>query len=331
VAEVDNPLLFPDARNYTAGDGTVLALGTNAMRVSDYGYGTHPLFIFATDGVWTLNVGAGDVLYSTLSSPASEEVPVSGAVCATPYGVVYISQRGLMLVSARGVEFISPDVEETAPRVGMELPVQAEGVVLPFPTVSVRDYILGADFIMYNPHEAEIIIRRRGFAWSWALSLPARMFYRSTERIDVPVANVYPELYGLAAAGGLQELVDYARSESPRAHVCLTTRPLRLGTDDIKKLDRVILRGVLYGLQSPVEGKKPVFMVWSSDDGDGFMLTRGVTRETGESCKDVDTGLLARTKHRYFIVQAGAVMEEDSRLLLFDVMVGKEYFNEKMR
>jgi hypothetical protein len=87
-------------------------------------YGRHPRFVFATDGVWTLNVGDGETVYATLSSSASEEVPVSGTVCGTPYGVAFVSRRGLMLINGRTVEFLSPQLEQQPPPLALEMPTR---------------------------------------------------------------------------------------------------------------------------------------------------------------------------------------------------------------
>jgi hypothetical protein len=336
VSETDNPLLFPDTRNYFTGDETVLALAANVMPVSDQNYGSHPLFVFATDGVWTLNIGAGDTLYTTMSTPASDEIPISGVVCETPFGVAYISRRGLMRINGSQTEFISPQLEETLPPVTMEFPAQIAGPVLPFPSMTFREYLAGADFMLYNPFESEIIIRRRDTNYSWVLSLSSQTFYRSTEIPSIPVKNVYPNLYTIMSAAGLHALTDYAQPVGAEAHICFTTRPLRFGTDDIKKLDRIIFRGLFYKLNYavPFPPQKPVFAVWRSDDGDNFILARGLTREpgfVGTDYKDIDTGLLARTKFRYFIAQLGARADERTRIYTLDSIFGKEYDNEKMR
>jgi hypothetical protein len=335
VSELNNPFLFPNANAYQVGDGAILALATNAMNVSDQNYGQHPLFVFTTRGVWTLNVGTGEVVYTTTSSPTSEEIPVSGIVCETPYGVVFISRRGLIMINGRATEFLSPQLEQPALILTVEEPVQAAGVIFIPPTESFKEYLSGIRLMAYNPHESELIVCGGDPAYQYVYGLPSRAFYRSDERIDVVVRNAYPELYVTEhASWGFGDdhdtLKDYGRSETPHARVGLTLRPLQLGTSDVKKLDRMILRGLLYDLDNPETDKKALFLIHHSQDGAAFTMTRGLTRNPG-GYKNIDMGLMARSKFRYFLFSFGGMLHEKSRIYLLESMVGKEYSNEKMR
>jgi hypothetical protein len=331
VSALENPFVFPNLNTYVVGDGRILALATNAMPVSDQNYGRHPLFVFATDGVWTLNTGGGETVYDTLSSPTSQETPVSGVVCGTPFGVAFLSRRGLMLISGGRVSFLSPQLEQTPlPIITQTLP-PADGVVFPLPAKTFGAYLRDVRLMAYNPHESELILCDPDADYGYVYSFPGESFYRSTERVDVVVKNAWPELY-VAEHGSAHDVVrDFGLPDSASARVGLMLRPLRTGTEDIKKLDRMILRGVFCGLDSPAEGKKPVFMVFHSVDGIRFDVTRGVMRDPGTDCRDVDTGLLSRSKFRYFLYAFAGVMDERSRIYFLESVIEKEYFNEKMR
>jgi hypothetical protein len=65
-------------------------------------------------------------------------------------------------------------------------------------------------------------------------------------------------------------------------------------------------------------------------DGRAFTMTRGMTRDP-ENYKDVDMGLMARSKFRYFVFSLGGMLNEKSTLQFLEAMVIKEYDNEKMR
>ncbi|MDR1455213.1 MAG: hypothetical protein LBJ01_06145 [Tannerella sp.] len=332
VSELENPFVFPSLNVYRAGDGRILALATNAMPVSDQNYGQHPLFVFATDGVWTLNTGDGEAVYTTLSSPASEEVPVSDAVCETPFGVVFVSRRGLAMINSRSVEFISPQLEEEPPAISPEFPAAAEGV-LKSPPKAFRDCLEGIERIVYNPYESELVVCDREPDFNYVYSLPGQMFYRSTEQIGTVAKNTYPELYVTERQTGQDGdlLKDFGHSETLLAGVALVLRPLRMGTGDVKKLDRMILRGLFIGLAGPVGGKRPLFMTLHSNDGVFFALTRGLFRNVGDHCRDIDMGLFARSKFRCFLFSFTASMDERSRIYMLESMIGREYGNEKMR
>jgi hypothetical protein len=317
----------------------VLALATNAMNVSDQNYGGHPLFVFTTRGVWTLNVGTGDVVYASVSSPTSEETPVSASVCETPYGVAFVSQRGLFLISGGGVEFLSPQLEQETETPVFELPPETVDVIHALPSVSFRAFLPGIKSMPYNPHEAEILLVHKEQPYMYVYSLPGRMFYRSTETVGTVIKNAWPNLY---ATTGIPEDVgggswhvkwkDWSASEDAGiVHCGFLLRPLSFGTPDIKKLDRMILRGLLYGVSGPSPNKSPLFMLHHSDDAHAFTLSRGRLLHTAGNYRDVDTGLLVRAKFRWFTFGFGSVLHENSRLHVLESMVTKEYMNDKMR
>jgi hypothetical protein len=333
VSELNNPFLYPNRTTYTVGDGRILNVATNSMRVSDQNYGLHPLFVFATDGVWTMNVGDGDVLYTTVAAPTSGELPVSDVVCGTPFGVVFISRRGLMLINGDAIEWLSRQLDGVYAPLTVERPPEAEGVIAEMPEESFADFLNGTKMILYDPRESELILagaKNEGSRYyNYVYNFGAQMFYLSTERIDMAVQNAAPELYVIDSSGGFT-VRDYAVPAGTKAAVCLMTRPLRFGTTDMKKLDRMILRGLLYGLDSPAAGKKALFAIHHSMDGAAFTLTRGIVRNPC-SCVDADMGLMARTKFRDYLFSFGALLEEKSVIRYVDSEIIEEYNNTKMR
>jgi hypothetical protein len=333
VSETDNPFLFPNANTVYVSDGQILALATNAMNVSDQNYGMHPLFVFTDKGVWTLNTGGGETAYTALAVPTTQEVPASPVVCGTPYGVVFISQRGLVMVNGGAARFISPQLEQPpVPLIPNYTPAElpfVTGVLHEPPERPFREFARDVRHMIYNPHEAELILSD-GSAYGYVFAFAGESFYRTTERLDGCVKNAWPQLYSLKNGDGECILKDFGQAADGKAHVSLMLRPLRFGIPDTKKLDRMILRGLLYGLDGPAEGKKPLLAVCHSIDGQAFFMTRGRTFNPG-SYKDADMGLLARSKFPCFTFALGGLLDESSRIYLLEAMIIREYANEKMR
>lgn len=267
VSELNNPLRFPNINTYQVSNGTILALATNTMNVSDRNYGQYPLYIFTTQGIWTLNIGSGDVVYSTLSAPTYAEAPTSHIVGETPLGVVFTTQRGLMIINGQSVEFISPQMEYEYQQFNIELPeAQCKNVIQLFNDKSFKDYLKGVEHLIYNPHENELIISDRESDYQYIFNFYSQSFYKSTEPIDLVVGNAFPQLYVVKN----NQLKDYITSQTSHAHICMVSRPLRFGTPDIKNLERIILRGLLVDIQNVEEGKKSVIMLHYSNDGVNF-------------------------------------------------------------
>jgi hypothetical protein len=328
-------MYFPNINTYMVGDGEILAMSTNSMNVADFNYGQYPLYVFTTQGIWTLNVGTGEVVYSALSSPTSMEAPVSRIIGATPFGVVFVSKKGLMLINGNAVEFISPQLEELRETISIEPATStvkettinhSSGVILDYAQQSFSEYLSRTDAILYNPYETELIICDRESEFNYVLNIQSRSFYQSTEKIGIAVKNTFPDLF---VSDG-KKIKDYAAQEVNKAHVSFITRPLTFGSEDIKKLDRMILRGIFHNMDNPVTDKKSLVRISHSIDGVNFPVTRGKLLAPA-NYKDIDMGLMSRSKFRYFMISFGAGIAHGSKITFLESILGPEYDNEKMR
>lgn len=320
VSELGNPLSFPNINTYQVGNGKILAMASNVMNVSDRNYGQYPLYVFTTQGIWTLNVGSGEVVYSTQTAPTYAESPNTSIVCSTPFGVVFTTQRGLQIINGQSVDFISPQLEQEYLDVKMELPdTQCSGVIHLFNDKSFKEYLLEIENIIYNPYESELIISDKGSSYKYVLNLASQSFYKSTERIDLMVGNVFPQLLVV----GDNKLKDYATQNNAQAHICLVLRPLTFGTSDIKNLERIILRGLLVNIQNISEGKKSVIMAHYSNDGINFPALRGLTSNPCNR-RNYDMGLFASSKFSQFMFSFAGVVDESSKIQLLDTQILQE-------
>lgn len=195
VSELSNPLNFPNTNTYQTGTGNILALATNAMNVSDRNYGQYPLYVFTTQGIWTLNVGTGEVVYSTQTAPTYTEAPTTAIVGETPYGVAFTTQRGLLIINGQSVNFISPQIEQTPQILNIETNSHCDGVVFSPEQKKFAELLKRLSDLIYNPYENELIINVKESELNYILSFNNQSFYQSTEKISLRVGNVFPELF----------------------------------------------------------------------------------------------------------------------------------------
>jgi len=326
VSELNNPMNFPNANTYLVGNGDIMVMATNIMNVSDRNYGQYPLYIFTTQGIWNLNVGDGEVVYSTLSAPTYSEAPTTNIVASTPIGVVFTTQRGLRIINGQTVTFITPQIEEPPIKIEMEVSPITKNVLYPIPTLPFTEYLKMLDNLIYNPYTDELIINSYNQEYNYVLHLNSFLIFQSTEKIDTAVKNIFPHLMVIED----RTLKDYASSERSQTHVNMVLRPMFYGTEDIKKLDRIIMRGILYNLDTPTDGEKPVIMVSYSNDNVNYRIIKGLLPDKG-SYKDLDLGLLSRSKYRQFIFSFAGQIDEGSYINCIETMIEKEYNNTKMR
>lgn len=93
-----NPLVFPVNYSYSFG-GEIIDIVTSYLPISATQIGQFPITVFTSNGVYALEQGSGQVLYSNVM-PLQPHV-IDGKATATPYGTFFISSKDLYLLSGR--------------------------------------------------------------------------------------------------------------------------------------------------------------------------------------------------------------------------------------
>jgi len=290
------------------------------MNVSDRNYGMYPVFVFTTDGVFTMAGQDVDTVHASIQAPTYLEPPVSNVICATPYGVVFITNRGLMQINNYKTESLSEVLREDDDILNIDL----SGVPDPsvsYPSVSFREFLKSASSIVYNPYNDELIISASGYPYNYVYDYATKSFYLSTNLIDQLVQNTFPDVYYITD----NNLIDISQSESKATHVSLLTRPLQFGITDIKKLERIFLRALMYNAENVMVA------AYHSMDGVNFSAIKGFAFGSGKNYKDFDFGLLARETYRQYSLMFTGTIDEESQIEYIDIEVDKNYNNEKMR
>jgi hypothetical protein len=328
VSETNNPFYVPLLNEFHIGLREILNVAANVMNVSDRNYGAYPLFVFCTDGIWTLTQGnTADVVYATIASPTSNEVPISKVVCETPYGVVFISERGLFMINSNNLTFLSPQIEERYPDMTIDTSVAEIAAVVPaWPPESYTEFMKGIREAAYHARESELHLYGLSENYALVYNFAAQMFYLSTDADDIVVRNLYPALMTIRN----NILKDYADENTPNTFITLFTRPLRYVAGDVKRLDRMMLRSLLFNVTDTTAGDAFVSTIYHAYDGLSFTLTRGRKIPEG-SYKDIDMSLMGAGKFNYYMYAIAGYVDAKSRIQLLEAEVQKEYRNEKMR
>lgn len=319
VSEINNPFVFPNANTYQVGSGEMLAESSIIMNVSDRNYGMYPIFVFTTDGVFTMAGQDAETVHASIQAPTYLEPPISNVICATPYGVVFITTRGLMQISNRSTEFLSQVLREDDEVLEIDL-TGVEDDMLTYPVVSFRQDLKSIRSIVYNPYDDELIISV-GAPYNYVYDYETRSFYLSTNLIGQLVQNSFPDIYYITD----DKLIDISQQESKATQVSVLTRPIQFETADIKKLDRIFLRGLMYNANNMSVA------AYHSIDGVNYSPIKGFKFGSGANYKDYDLGMLARETYRQYIFLLTGTIDEESQLEYVEFEVDKNYNNDKMR
>ncbi|MDR0734076.1 MAG: hypothetical protein LBF08_08520 [Dysgonamonadaceae bacterium] len=278
----------------------------------------------------SISTGEGEVLYASQSTPTSYEIPISNIVCPTPFGVAFVSSRGICIIAGQQVELLTSQLQQS-PQL---LNTNVFGFGLDSSPVNFTEFLKTIEHILYNPSENELIMHDRDSGFGFVYCFDGRQFYQTTERFDGVVQNAFPELLVIED----KKIKDWSQSQPSNlhvsladAHVSFVTRPLLFGTPDIKRLERMILRATLFNMQNQGVNKQSVCIVFYSGDGVTFNMLRGIEFFQSDFRKDIDMGLFAKSKFRQFVIAFAGVVDEKSEIRFLETEIEKEYQSTKMR
>ncbi len=210
VSKINNPFYFPDATTMNVGTGIILNAGTNAIRMSEGQFGQYDLYIFTSEGIYSLDTGT-TLSYNRIS-PSSLEIPIKEIICSTPFGVIFVGKRGLFIINGQQVDFLTPQLEQEPLTFELNLPTVQDVPNIAFIKTwnyYFRDYLTRITEILYDNQQNEIIIVNPTIKYNYVYNIDSKEFYQQTEVIDKIVDGVYPDLYA-TENGAIITVVDVA-------------------------------------------------------------------------------------------------------------------------
>lgn len=245
TSEVNNPFYFPLLGINTIGTGDIIGISTAAKALSEGQFGQFPLYAFATDGVWALEVS------STGSYSAKQ--PITRDVCLgresitqIDSAVLFATARGIMLLSGSQSICISDILDSAEPFKLSSLP-QGGKLLTDFARLaeSNADYLPFVEFIagcrmIYDYVQQRIVIINPNCQYAYVYSLESKAWGIIPSNLK-SVVNSYPEAL---AMDGYNRLVDMSKPDTTtEIPFFFVTRPLKIEADVLKTIDTIIQRG----------------------------------------------------------------------------------------
>jgi hypothetical protein len=318
VSEINNPFTFPLSTTYRVGSGTILAMASNAQAISTGQFGEYPLLVFHTGGIDAMYVAGGEITYSASRPLARDVCSNPGSVKAIDGGVVFATQRGLMVISGAQVNEISAPVEgapllflNPSDQSYLQLFSQAVShaslVALSnqVSLINFRDYMQGAIFA-YNYKKRELWSINPTKAYAYIYTFAGG--WTKTKETAPAIVEDYPLTY-LHKTG---ELIDISSESTTHVPVMFLTRPIKLGTLDFKQTYRAVIRGLI----TTAPGKYAGMYLFGSYDGIKWAFLGG-SEMTGQ-IKDIGT-TVERVDCKYFRIGFVGELTPDSALDYIEV------------
>ncbi|MBR4118863.1 MAG: hypothetical protein IKK64_02145 [Bacteroidales bacterium] len=254
VSNHENPFYFPQELSYSVSNGEILNISAVTAELSQGRYGEFPLYIFTSDGIWTLQQGSEEVVYQTLL-PVSRDIAISNkGIASTDNAIVFLADKGLMLLSGSSVTQLSSFGLE---RSDIIAPIEVEGneVTIKSDQTCVdnfKEYIKNSH-IKFNYSNNELLFLNSGKEYLYSFSLNGTGWSR-IEFTNTPLLlflNIYPDLYVCDSTGSLYNLSREIMNES--LPFIVTTRAIK-GIDNFrfKQLKEVFIKGELDFIEDSV-------------------------------------------------------------------------------
>lgn len=340
VSKTDNPMFFPVENTYRIGSAEIVALCSNTIAVGTGQTGAAPLYVFCKDGVYALFVdSSGQMTYSNARAIARDVCNNARSVTPIDAGVVFTTDRGLMLIAGEQVEELGApaegDVLHYADSDSAEYIAVAQGALsriasMPDSICDDTDFLtyLSGSIIGYNHNERELLVSNIGKGYSYVMDRRGNWSRRSNSA-DEYVTN-YPTLYRLCE----REL--YKVDEEGDGHTSLEkrkesdnsvfylSRAIKLGSIGFKRGYRFVVRGYFETMSSGYMG---CYVLGSYDSRRWALL--GWQERSGSF-----TDIGCRVEHsevRFFRVCLAGKLGGKSRIDYMEISSTPSILNTKIR
>ncbi|MFI3321105.1 MAG: hypothetical protein R3Y50_01110 [Rikenellaceae bacterium] len=123
VSEQNNPYSFDVSHTYSieSSDYEIYALSTAANQITENSYGDHPLVVFTSKGIYTLEQGSDDILYSRIILIDNREQAETIKTVSLGETIYFTSEDELLALNGRTISTHSKALERSKDRLSMDL------------------------------------------------------------------------------------------------------------------------------------------------------------------------------------------------------------------
>lgn len=293
VSETNNPLVNPFKRSYRIGSlsNEIIAINSAAIEMSDSKFGEFPVYVFTKEGIFAMQSGK-EALYSAII-PINYDVIINPNTLAVNGAVLYFTDKGLHALTNQGAKLLSAPIHTTENRIP-EWMYTTQMIYLP-----EWNEVLCTDL----PNRKAYVFSLDNNVWS-TRDIPEGYILNNDELVAADDYMIY-------------NLRNEKEQGTDSISVSLTTRPIKLGSMELKRAETIIVR-----FECPTEQTLNVKVEGSIDTQNWGDLRK---LEGVQTNKDI---LIRRTpcsvKYLRFTIESNVT--DDIRILAFEL----EYY-ERMR
>ena len=342
TSEVDNPFFFPAEGVNTIGSGEITAVKSASKAMSEgTAFGATPLYVFATDGVWPLSVGGTGLFVAT--NPPTRETLLNNdpnAALQIDNAIVFLSERGLMLLTGERTTLLSGDLSERFSTLNVkDLPKWQEIMTAPTPTLPDREgdcnFMEADDFMSFIKQGARmafdyvnyriIVFRPYNEAdkethTAFIYDIGSKMWGTMDCTLTSSVEGYPQSLVNMTGTRGVTIIGQYGANGDTLVgdgKMLYTTRPMKLEKPDVMKTVRTLIE------RSVSHGGAKYLGLWGSRDMVNWVLIGAV--QGGRMPR------ISGTPYKYFIVGGWSRLDINGDAISRLTIEEKDKYIDKLR
>lgn len=305
VSATDNPFIFPVERTYTIGNGKIIGMAAATPALSQGQYGQFPLYVFTDEGIYMMQVGTGEVIYSNVFPVSRDICSNARSIISLDNAVAFTSDRKLFVLSGYSAKSISDSLE--ADYIPNPAHIYMEGI----------ENVLTEPLLAYNYPFGELIIKNAEGNTDFIYDLQ-RKIWRQREMKASYFIPSYPVCY---AVSDEDEVYDLSQESNQLQNVTICTAPITLGTPGFKKIERSILRMLAGGHFS--------ISIYVSNDNKTFYKIISMNINSDTLLSDILLPRIPSSWRNFYLFIEGDMLS-DSTITRLDIQE-KNTFNTKLR
>lgn len=246
VSASNNSLIFPFENTYSIGSPSnrIIAMQSAAIEMPEMKVGEMPLYVFTTEGIYALVAGS-ETLYARVS-PINYDKVINPNVIAINGALVYITEKGVHLLTSEGTKVVSTPIHDKGNRPPLDF--------------------LRTCQMFYPKEHTEVVFLNPSLDYSFAYILNLDGMYWSTRDLKGKKLNTDELINGVTIYDLSNE------DENANLDVTLSTRPMKLGDVEFKRVETFIPR--LYSGSDPISLDASLS---GSVDGKNYMPLRDIS------------------------------------------------------
>lgn len=250
VSQTNNNFKFPFDQTYSIGteSNQILAINSGAIEMSDAKFGEMPLYVFTQEGIYAMQSGQNNVLYSA-TIPINYDRIINPQTLAVNYNIVYITREGVKSLSAQTTSLLSEAIN--------------------YPNnIPLLDYLQSANLYHHKPYN-EIIVHNPNYDYAYIYAVNGG--YWSTRDLWGVKLDSERLYIGDSVAHRILSLAQHEGNEV--RPISIRTRALKFGNHEFKRLETFIAR------MRAVPGAAVTIRFYGSNDRVNWALMREVEFE----------------------------------------------------